>query len=108
MPKPEKKVKTRAPRKAKTHEQILDELKKAKDKVAELEKRAFSGVLESAINSSAIVAEFEKIREKAGSSVSDIAILGAIGKAVGIPRVSVTQSERPKRAPRKSKAKAEK
>jgi hypothetical protein len=94
--------KTRAPRKAKTAAELKAELEKAKAAVAALEQKAYAGELEEAVTATKIVAEFKSIQERY-KDVTDVAILAAIGKAVGIKRLSVTQTEPKPRAPRKPK-----
>jgi hypothetical protein len=93
---------TRAPRKTKTAAELKAELEKAKAAVAALEQKAYAGELEEAVAATKIVAEFKAIQERF-NGVSEVAILAAIGKAVGIKRLSVTQTEPKPRAPRKPK-----
>ena len=64
-----------------------------------MERRAFAGEITEAIKKSNIPAEYNKIKALA-KDVSDIAILEAIGLAVGIKRLVVTQSEPTKRKPK--------
>jgi hypothetical protein len=91
---------TRAPRKTFTADELKQKLAEAKEALKALEKRAFAGEITEAINKSSIPAEFKKIREIA-KDASDIAILEAIGLAVGIKRLVVSQSEVKKRASKK-------
>jgi hypothetical protein len=70
--------------------------------VAALEQKAYAGELEEAVAATKIVAEFKAIQERY-KDVKDVAILAAIGKAVGIKRLSVTQTEPKPRAARKAK-----
>lgn len=91
---------TRAPRKSLTAEELKKKLADAKEALKALEKRAFAGEITEAINKSSIPAEFKKIKEIA-KDASDIAILEAIGLAVGIKRLVVSQTEVKKRASKK-------
>lgn len=90
---------TRAPRKTLTADELKKKLAEAKEALKALEKRAFAGEITEAINKSSIPADFKKIKEMA-KDASDIAILEAIGLAVGIKRLVVTQSEAKTRAKR--------
>jgi len=87
-------------RKAKTAADLKAELEKAKANLAALEQRAYAEELNEVIAKTKIVTDFNSI--KANSKATDLTILAAIGKAVGIPRLVITQSEVKKRA---SKAK---
>jgi len=82
---------TRKPRVTKTSEDLKKELEEARKKLAALEQRAFAGELDEAIAKANFVTEFLKIKI-AVPKVSDVAILQAIGSAVGIKRVQVTQA----------------
>ncbi|MBT8550547.1 hypothetical protein G6731_01040 [Polynucleobacter paneuropaeus] len=90
----------RAPRKSLTAEDLKKKLEAAKEALKALEKRAYAGEVTEAIKNSSIPAEFKKIKESA-KDVSDIAILEAIGNAVGIKRLVVSQAEVKKRASKK-------
>lgn len=81
--------KTRA---TKSPAQLKAELVKAKAKVAALEERAFASVLAEKINKSNIVSSFNAIKASADGA-SDLIVLAAVGKAAGIPRLVITQSE---------------
>lgn len=95
-------TKTRAPRKTKTAAELKAELEKAKAAVAALEQKAYAGELDEAVAATKIVEEFKAIQERY-KDVKDVAILAAIGKAAGIKRLSVTQTEPKPRAARKAK-----
>ena len=95
---------TRKPRTPKTSEQLKQELELAKQKLADLEQRAYAEELNEAIAASNFVAEFLKVKLKL-PKVSEVAILQAFGVAAGIKRVQVTQA--PVQT-RKSKAKTDK
>ena len=90
---------TKGTRTAPTAEQLKLKLAKAKEALKALERRAFAGEITEAIKKSNIPAEYNKIKALA-KDVSDIAILEAIGLAVGIKRLVVTQSEPTKRKPK--------
>lgn len=92
--------KSRAPRKAKTAADLKVELEKARAALAVLEQRAYAEELDEVIAKTNIVKDFNTI--KANSKATDLTILAAIGKAVSIPRLVITQAEAKKRA---SKAK---
>jgi len=95
--------KTRAPRKILSAAELKVELEKAKKRVQELEQKAYAGELEEAIKATSIVTEFAKLKEKVkAADVSDVALFAAIGKAVGIKRLVVTQAAAAKRAPKKA------
>ncbi len=93
---------TRKPRTAKTSEQLKHELEIAKQKLAELEQRAYAEELKDAIAATNFAAQFLKVK-LAAPKVSDIAILQAFGVAAGIKRVQVSQAPMQTRA-RKPKA----
>ena len=90
-------------RKKKTTEDLKADLAKARATLAALEQRAYAGELEELVKNSAMVKEFQAIRSKV-QDVSDTAILAALGRAVGIKRVEVTQKPVAKRAARKTPA----
>jgi hypothetical protein len=90
-----------ATRKKKTAADLKADLEAAKRKLAELETKAYEGELIEAVSKSTIVAEFSKIKASY-KDIGAVNILQAIGKAVKIPRVVVTQTE-PK--PRNTKSK---
>ena len=91
---------TKASRKTLSADDLKKKLEAAKEALKALEKRAYAGEVTDAIKKSSIPAEFKKIKDNA-TDVSDIAILEAIGIALGIKRLVVTQSEVKKRAPKK-------
>jgi len=79
-------------RKKKTAADLKADLETAKRKLAALEAKAYEGELTEAVYKSAIVTEFNKIKARY-KDISAVNILQAIGKAVKIPRVVVTQTE---------------
>lgn len=91
---------TKGTRKTLTSEDLKAKLAKAKEALANLEKRAFAGEITEAIKNSNIPAEFKKIKDGA-KDVTDIAILEAIGMVVGIKRLEVKQKDPVKRASKK-------
>lgn len=90
---------TRKPRVAITPEKIKIALEKAKALVLTLEKKAYASTIDEHIKKSNIVSMFEAIKANA-SGASDVVVLAAIGKAVGISRLVISQSVP---APRKKK-----
>lgn len=98
--------KTRAPRKPKTAADLAA-LIKAKE--LELEKarqeQAFL-LVEDKIKNSTLVAEFKKLQAELGTAVTEVSLLAAVGKELGIKRLSVTQTAPVPRAKRGTGAKA--
>ena len=90
-------------RKKKTTEDLKAQLAAMKAKMTALEQRAYAGELNELVKNSAMVKEFQAIRSKV-QDASDVAILAALGRAVGIKRVEVTQKPAAKRAARKTVA----
>lgn len=90
---------TRKPRAAKTSAELKEQLETAKRRLKELEQRAYAEELTELIKSTSIVADFAKIQARV-TDIKPTAILSAIGVAVGIKRLEVTQAEAPKRKPR--------
>ncbi|MEA9604394.1 hypothetical protein VC159_08020 [Polynucleobacter sp. JS-JIR-II-c23] len=92
---------TRAPRKSLSTDDYKAKLAKAKEALKALEEKAYASELEELIKKQNIVSSFKVIQANT-KGVSDLQILSAIGKAVGIKRLSVTQTE-PKLRAKKSK-----
>jgi hypothetical protein len=88
---------TKGTRKALTAEDLKNKLAKAKAAIATLEQRAYAGEIEEIVKRSKINESFALIKDKV-KGATDIAILAAIGKAVGIKRLSITQTEPKPRA----------
>jgi len=86
-------------RRSKTAADLKQELEAAKRKLAALEARAYEGELSEAIANSTIVSEFLKIKSRY-KDIGAVSILFAIGKAVKIPRLVVTQEEAKTRSKR--------
>lgn len=89
---------TRKPATSKTSAELKTQLAEAKKKIADLERRAYAEELNELIRSTNIVADFAKIQSRV-TDIKATAILEAIGVAVGIKRLTVTQAEAPKRKP---------
>ena len=80
-------------------EDLKAKLEKAKASLKALEEKAYASELEELIKKQNIVSSFKTIQANA-RGISDVAILNAIGKAVGIKRLVVTQAEAVKRKPK--------
>lgn len=91
---------TKATRKKLTASDYKAKLEKAKAALKALEAKAYESELDTLIKSQNIVSAFNVIKSNT-KDISDIAILTAIGKAVGIKRLVITQEEAKKRMPRK-------
>ena len=89
---------TRKPTKPKTSVDLKAQLAEAKKRLADLEKRAYAEELTELINATSIVADFVKIKARV-KDINDVAILAAVGAAVGIKRLEVKQLEPAKRKP---------
>lgn len=85
-------------RKSKTAAELKMDLEKAKQKVKELEQRAYAGELEEMVKKTSIVSDFNVIKANV-KGATDLVILAAIGKAAGILRLNISQSDAPKRGP---------
>jgi hypothetical protein len=82
---------TRRPTKPKTSADLKAQLAEAKKRLADLEKRAYAEELTELINATSIVADFVKIKARV-KDINDVAILAAVGAAVGIKRLEVKSS----------------
>jgi len=80
----------------KTSAELKAQLEQAKQRLAELEKRAYAEELTELIATTSIVDEFRKIQARV-TDIQPTAILAAIGTAVGIKRLEVKQSAPVKR-----------
>lgn len=92
---------TRKPRKTMGTDDYKAKLEKAKAALKALEEKAYASELEELIKKQNIVSSF-KVIQASTKGISDVAILTAIGKAVGIKRLVVTQADAKPRA-KKSK-----
>jgi hypothetical protein len=82
----------------KTSAELKQQLEDAKRRLADLEKRAYAEELNELIRETSIVADFAKIQARV-TDINATAILSAIGDAVGIKRLQVTQTPPPARKP---------
>jgi hypothetical protein len=82
---------SRKPSVPKTSADLKLQLAQAKLRLAELEKRAYAEELTELISATNIVADFAKIQARV-KDIPATAILAAIGRAVRIIRVEVTQA----------------
>ena len=89
----------------KTSADLIKDIAATKARLASLEKRAYAGQLNEMINRTAIVKDFGAIQSKV-TDISPLAILSAIGAAVGIKRLVLSQSEPIKRKPNVKKTTA--
>jgi hypothetical protein len=85
-------------RSSKSSAELLKEIEAAKARLAALEQRAYAGQLDEMIKSTTIVQDFAAIQSRV-TDISPLAILSAVGAAVGIKRLVITQSEPVKRKP---------
>ena len=92
-------------RSTKTSADLIKEIAATKARLALLEKRAYAGRLDEMINSTSIARDFAAIQAQA-TDISPLAILSAVGAAVGIKRLVITQSDVVKRKPSLKKAAA--
>lgn len=88
--------KPRAPRKIKTAADLKADLEKFRSALAALEQRAYAEELDEFVKKTNVVSDFNAIKKNVAGA-SDLAILAAIGKAAGIPRLVITQTEVVKR-----------
>ena len=93
------KMATRKPRATLTKDDYKAKLDKARLALKALEVKAYATELDDLIKKQNIVSAFNVIKANT-KGISDIAILIAIGKAVGIKRLTVTQAEATKRKPK--------
>lgn len=99
------KPKPKQVRKPKSAAELKAKLAKMQETLKLLEQRAYSGELEEAVKKTNIVESFNAIKASV-TEATDIAILTAIGLAVGIKRVEVKQKAVAKRGPAKAKKNA--
>lgn len=99
--------KAAAPRKPKTAADIENEIKAKEQELARLQQEKAYLAVGDRIKSSTLVAEFKKLRDELKGSITDVALLAAVGKELEIKRLVVTQAEPAKRAPRGTGAKAQ-
>lgn len=92
-------------RSAKTSADLIKDIAAAKARLAVMEQRAYAGQLDEMIKSTTIARDFAAIQSHV-TDISPLAILSAVGAAVGIKRLVVTQSEPIKRKPSAKKTAA--
>lgn len=92
-------------RKTLTSSDYKAKLEKAKAALKLLEEKAFAGELEEIISGYNLGTMYMQIRAKVDKNVTDVAILNAIVKSLGMKRMDIKQAEAKTRAPRKSKSK---
>lgn len=85
-------------RSTKTSADLIKDIAAAKARLAVMEQRAYAGQLDEMIKSTTIAREFAAIQSRA-TDISPLAILSAVGAAVGIRRLVITQSAPVKRKP---------
>lgn len=90
-----------AKRKAKTAADIKAQMEKLKAELAKVEQKEHAEQLGALLVKHNVVSSINSIRTELG--VDSITILSAIGKELKIARLSITQSEPKKRAPKGSK-----
>jgi DNA mismatch repair ATPase MutS len=89
---------TRKPSTPKTSTELKQQLAQAKERLAELEKRAYAEEINELISATTMVADFAAIQKRV-SDIDATVILATLGAAVGIKRLEVKQLEAPKRKP---------
>lgn len=94
------------PRKPKTAAELADIIKAKEAELAKARQEQAYLVVAEKISSSSLVAEFKKLQSTLAGAVSDIDLLAAVGKELGIKRLSVSQAEPVKRAPKGTGTKA--
>jgi hypothetical protein len=99
-------TKTRTPRKVKTAAEMAEFIKAKEIELAKARQEQAYLVVADKIKNSSLVAEFKKLQADLDGAVSDIGLLAAVGKELGIKRISVTQTEPAKRAPKGTGTKA--
>jgi hypothetical protein len=88
---------TRKPKVTKTSAELKQALEIAKNKVKELEQRAYAEEIAEFVQKTNIVSSFNVIKANV-KGATEVAILAEIGKAAGILRLQITQLPAPKRA----------
>jgi hypothetical protein len=84
--------------KYKTAAELKLDLEKAKQKVLLIEQLAYAGEIDELIKKMNIASSFNVIKANV-KGATELAILAAIGKAVGIKRLLLSQAPAPTRAP---------
>lgn len=91
---------SRAPRKPKTAAELAEIIKTKELELAKARQEQAYLVVADKIKTSTLLAEFKKLQTELDGTVSDIGLLAAVGKEIGIKRLSVTQAEPVRRAPK--------
>jgi hypothetical protein len=91
----------RATRKKRTPEDIKAEMAKLESELLKIEQEQYADQLLTLLEDHQVANAIHKI--KASISVDDITVLYAIGKAMKVPRLQITQKERQTRAKRTKK-----
>ena len=85
------------PRKSKTVEQLRADLAAAKQKVADLEQKAYKSELSALIKASHFKADYDAIKSKI-PGISDTAMIAEIAKACGALRMQISQAPKKPRS----------
>lgn len=96
----------RKPRTPKTAQALADVIKAKEQELLKLQQQKAYLVVADKIKNSKLVSEFKKLQGELGDAVTEVGLLAAVGKELGIKRLSVTQSEPVKRARRGTGSKA--
>lgn len=96
--------KPRAPRKRKSAAEIKAQMEKLQAQLAAVEQEAHADKLVELLTKHNVVSAIKAVNDEVRTGY--IPILNAIGKELKIARLSITQAEQKKRAPRGSKQKA--
>lgn len=96
---------TRKPSIPKTSADIKNEIVKAQQRLAALEKQLYAEDLHSLLKETNIVSDFEQIRGRLNARVPTFEILSTIAAAVGIKGITITMTSPVKRKPGKARAK---
>lgn len=94
------------PRKPKTAAEYAELVKQKELELAKARQEQAYLVVADKIKTSTLVAEFKKLQTELSGAVSDVALLAAVGKELGIKRINVIQTKPAKRAPKGTGAKA--
>ena len=89
--------KARGPNKVTTSAEVKAQIEKTKEKLKLLEQKVYASELDEAIKRTSVVADFAAIKASV-SGATELAIFAAIGKAVGIARLEISQKPAAKRA----------
>ena len=90
---------TRKPAKPKTSAELKQQLEEAKKRLAALEQRAYMEEIVELLNSTTVIAEIKKIRERLPKDITTAAILQTVAEKADFKRIVVTQTPTPPRKP---------